>query len=158
MVRSNRQNTAMPTMKKSKVTCELDAQVLLRIVKHAKQNFPNSASGSLLGMESNTDNYVKVSNCFAYRRKEGEDSEKATKEFEDYQYNILQALSEVRIDANAVGWYESTHLGNFLNEGFIESQYTFQKAVPNAICLIYDDFQQRVDGCGFRAFRILYYP
>lgn len=150
--------------KKANMTVVVDAQVFLRIAKHAKQNFPASASGSLLGLDgvraqedSNRpqESGLRVTNCFAFRAKKDEDVQKAVEEdFTEYQYDVLRTLGEVRVDANAVGWYESTHHGNFLNEGFIESQYTFQKHVASAVVLVYDPFQQKIGKCGFQAYRL----
>lgn len=133
-------------MKKANFSVTVDAQVFLRIAKHAKQTFPASAAGSLLGLD--TQREVRVTNCFAYKDKE------ENADFTDFQYEVLRTLGEVRIDANAVGWYESTHHGNFLNETLIESQYQFQKEVPSAVCIIYDPFQQKIGKCGFAAYRL----
>jgi len=84
-------------------------------------------------------------------RKDGEEVDDT---FRKYQEDMLEALGEIRQDANAIGWYESTHHGNFLNEAFIENQYMFQKAVPNAIVLVYDPFAQKTGQFGFKAFRL----
>ncbi|CAD7945845.1 unnamed protein product [Amoebophrya sp. A120] len=135
--------------KSTKLSLKVDAQVFLRIAKHAKQTYPNSASGSLLGLDDGKN--VRVTNCFSYKTKQdGEPSDN----FLEYQYGVLKAIEEVRGDANAVGWYESTHHGIFLTEAFIENQYQFQKEVPSAVVLVYDPAKQKVGTCGFKAYRL----
>lgn len=142
-------------MKKSDFKLEMDAQVFLRIAQHAKQNYPAAASGSLLGLDQ--ENTARVSNCFAFQRKETMEESAPLKEkadFMEYQYGMLRALSEIRVEANAVGWYESTHYGNFLTEAFIENAYLFQKEVPNSVVVVYNPYMQKLGKCGFQAFRL----
>ena len=164
----------------AQLVCQLDCQVALRIAKHAKQNFPHSAQGSLLGLDmpmdttededddSATAARLEVTNCFGYKRKPEEKPDRWNKvrepsaeaeaawqkDFLEFQYNMIEALGKVGEDANAVGWYESTHHGNFLTEAFIEQQYNFQMSAPNSVVVVYDEFQQRVGRCGFKAYRL----
>lgn len=153
------------------LTVCVDAQVLLRIAKHAKQNYPASASGSLLGIDvdSRDEKELRVTNCFGYRTAKGTDTSAliggalaseqniagtSADDFTEYQYQMLSALAETRADANACGWYESTHHGNFMNEALIENQYAFQKEVPNAVVIVYDPFQLKIGKSGFAAYRL----
>ncbi|CAD7967528.1 unnamed protein product [Amoebophrya sp. A25] len=132
---------------------KIDALVFLRIAKHGKQMYPNSASGSLLGLDA--DDALRVTNCFAYKSREGDVvGTKAGEEFLEYQYGMLKAIEEARGDANAVGWYETTHHGNFLSEALIEYQYQFQKEVPSAVVVVYEQSKQKQGKCGFAAYRL----
>lgn len=130
----------------------VDAAVLLRIAKHAKQTFPASAAGSLLGLDARRE--LRITSCFAYKSRRENDTDGGAEDFTEFQYEVLRALGEVRVDANAVGWYESTHHGSFLNDTLIESQYQFQKEVPSAVVIIYDPLQQRIGKNGFHAYRL----
>lgn len=147
-------------MKQSGMRVNVDAQVFLRIAKHAKQNFPEAASGSLLGLDRRNGD-LRVTNCFAFKNKKKDDlvpgssgGDHNSDDFTEYQYQTLATLAEVRVDANVVGWYESTQAGNFLTDSFIENQYHFQREVPAGVVIVYDALQQRIGKCGFRGYRL----
>eukprot|EP00392_Amoebophrya_sp_AT5.2_P010534 g10598.t1 len=162
---SHLQRDAIPRTTSRSV--KIDATVFLRIAKHAKQNFPNAASGSLLGLDEvvaaspsassaradgrqveSSHVGVQVTGAFGYKLK-GSGEASADEAFTEYQLGMLEAIGEVRGDANACGWYESTCSGNFLTEALIENQYQFQKEVPTALVLVYD-----VSKVSFAAFRL----
>jgi len=135
----------------------IDAQVFLRIAKHAKQVFPSGASGTLMGIEE--DRGLQVTSCFGYKRAdpsayaESADVVGAKQSFQ-YEVDMIKLLGDVNLDAQSVGWYMTTHHGNLFNEALVEHQYVFQSQVPTAVCVVYDSFKTQVGGSGFTAYRL----
>lgn len=159
---------------KNNLTVTVDVQVLLRIAKHYKSSAPASVSGSLLGIDIEKPfKELRVTNSFGYKTtKSSLDANNASlvggallsaadlkgnstpDDFTEFQYQVINTMAETRADANACGWYETTHHGNFLTEALIENQYAFQKEVSNAVVIVYDPFQLKVGNIGFKAYRL----
>jgi len=133
----------------------IDAQVFLRIAKHAKQVYPSGASGSLMGL---ADEYaggkVSVSSCFGYARKGASDENLSYKDQMRYELEMINLLKGVNLDTQTVGWYTTTHHGNLFNEAFVENQYAFQSEIPGSVCLVYDKFKTAFGSSGYRAYRL----
>lgn len=49
----------------------------------------------------------------------------------------MRCLREVNVDDNSVGWYQSTNMGNFMNQSLIEHQYEFQQALSKSVLIIH---------------------
>lgn len=135
----------------------IDAQVFLRIAKHAKQVFPSGASGTLMGIEE--DSGLQVTSCFGYKRADpsayGEQADMmGAKQSFQYEVDMIKLLGDVNLDAQSVGWYMTTHHGNLFNEALVEHQYVFQSQVPTAVCVVYDSFKTQVGNSGFTAYRL----
>jgi len=62
----------------------------------------------------------------------------------------------LNFDANTVGWYQSTYLGSFWNQTFIETQYNYQKSLPQAVVIVYDPTTREAQAGGgpLRAYRL----
>ncbi|KAJ3124368.1 Eukaryotic translation initiation factor 3 subunit H [Nowakowskiella sp. JEL0407] len=123
-------------LKSQKITkIELDPLVLLKIIKHCKDSYPNVANGQLLGIDIGSS--LSISNCFPFSSSSDDslDSETASAE---YQLSVLKNLRRLGYDANSVGWYQSTLLGSYWNQSLIETQYNYQKVFPAAVHLVYD--------------------
>ena len=58
----------------------------------------------------------------------------------EYQVDMMKNLRIVNVDHNAVGWYQSALLESFINQSMIESQYSYQKEIPNSVVVVYDPF------------------
>lgn len=50
---------------------------------------------------------------------------------------MMRCLREVNVDDNSVGWYQSTNMGNFMNQSLIEHQYEFQQALSKSVLIIH---------------------
>jgi hypothetical protein len=61
---------------------------------------------------------------------------------------------EVNVDSNTVGWYSSTYLGSFLNEGTIETQFNYQERIKKCVVLIYDPLKTSTGFLSLRAYRL----
>ncbi|KAF3918545.1 hypothetical protein ABW21_db0208726 [Orbilia brochopaga] len=137
----------------------VDALVALRIVKHATGVYPTTVYGSLLGME--VDGVLQITNAFPFpTSSEGDDSSSSAltpknKGVMWYQNEMIKCLREVNIDANNVGWYQSTSLGNFINTNFVENQAHYQSQMnERTVALVYDAMRSAQGGLALRAYRL----
>ena len=71
-----------------------------------------------------------------------------------YQNDMIRHLKEVNVDANNVGWYTSATMGNFVNLGFVENQYHYQKDNDKTVALVYDASKSSQGNLTLRAFRL----
>jgi len=131
---------------------EVDALVILQIMKHCRQQAPHAVTGQLLGLA--VDNALQVTHSFGYVQK-SEDNERGHQDDgEQYQMDMLRRLREVNVDSNTVGWYQTTHLGQFFSDTVIETQYFYQIQIPRSILLVYDPLQSRIGKPAFKALRL----
>jgi translation initiation factor 3 subunit H len=72
-----------------------------------------------------------------------------------YGNEMIKFLREVNVDANNVGWYTSTSMGNFVNLNTIENQFYYQSQ-PNerTVALIYDVSRSSQGTLNLRAYRL----
>lgn len=132
---------------------EVDALVILQIMKHCRQNTPAPVTGQLLGLD--IEDTLQVTHSFGYVQKgAGEDDGRQADDGEQYQIEMLRALREVNVDSNTVGWYQTTHLGQFFNETVIQTQYLYQTQIPRSVLIVYDPLQSAVGKAPFKAFRL----
>eukprot|EP00929_Paragymnodinium_shiwhaense_P052882 TRINITY_DN2647_c0_g2_i1.p1 TRINITY_DN2647_c0_g2~~TRINITY_DN2647_c0_g2_i1.p1 ORF type:complete len:317 (+),score=104.97 TRINITY_DN2647_c0_g2_i1:70-1020(+) len=131
---------------------EIDALVILQIMKHCRQQAPSPVTGQLLGLD--VDDCLQVTHSFGYVQKSGEDGERIQDDGEQYQMDMLRRLREVNVDSNTVGWYQTTHLGQFFSETVIDTQYLYQQQIPHSILLVYDPLQSRIGKPSFKALRL----
>lgn len=129
---------------------EIDALVILQIMKHCRQQAPQPVTGQLLGLD--VDGALQVTHSFGYVQKSEEDRNQD--DGEQYQMDMLRRLREVNVDSNTVGWYQTTHLGSFFSEVVIESQYHYQLQIPRSTLLVYDPLQSRIGKPAFKALRL----
>ncbi|GJC92852.1 eukaryotic translation initiation factor 3 subunit H [Colletotrichum higginsianum] len=132
----------------------VEALVVMKIVKHGSQTFPTTATGSIVGMDS--DGLLEISNTFQFPTVDvaNTDSHSHSNNSNDasalaaaaprqkanivYQNEMIKHLKEVNVDANNVGWYTSAAMGNFVNLSFIENQYHYQKDNERTVALVHD--------------------
>ncbi|KAJ2681318.1 hypothetical protein H4R19_007367, partial [Coemansia spiralis] len=124
---------------------------MLKIAKHARENFPSLVNGQLLGMEIN--GVLEVTNAFAVPSSLGSDEDMT-----DYQVEMMQCLREVNVDSSSVGWYQSTRLGDFMQTPMLDVQASYQAAMPSSnasVMLIHDTARSEQAGnLSLRAFRL----
>jgi len=135
---------------------QLDGLVVLKIIKHCKENLPELVTGQLLGLDVGT--ALEVTNCFPYPSKTGEEEEEAqdsTLGGAEYQIEMMRCLREVNVDNNTVGWYSSTYMGSFINEGSIETQYNYQEKInKKCVMLVYDPLKTSQGILSLKAYRL----
>ncbi|OAQ67918.1 eukaryotic translation initiation factor 3 subunit H [Pochonia chlamydosporia 170] len=144
---------------------QVEALVIMKIAKHCSSTFPTVATGFIVGMDQN--DVLDVTNTFQFPTVEGavtdghqnDTSQIAAaaprqKSNISYQNEMIRHLKEVNVDANNVGWYTSATMGNFVNMGFIENQYHYQKDNDRAVALVYDTSKSSQGNLTLRAFRL----
>ena len=139
----------------------------MKIIKHSTHTFPTTATGSLVGMDIK--DTLQITNCFPfphmdYTATDGHaDSVAANfaasapraKANTAYQNEMIKFLREVNVDANNVGWYTSTSMGNFVNAHTIENQFFYQKEMnERTVALVHDVSRSAQGTLSLRAFRL----
>jgi len=132
---------------------KVDALVILQIMKHCKQNSPQPVTGQLLGLD--VDNVLQVTHSFGSLAKpEGDFLGVPQEDDSAYQLDMQKLLREVNVDANVVGWYQTTHLGQFFSNTVIETQSWYQREIPCSCLLVYDPLQAAIGKPSFKALRL----
>ncbi|KAF9439215.1 hypothetical protein BGZ76_008581 [Entomortierella beljakovae] len=127
---------------------QLDAMVVLKIVKHCRESTPATVTGQLMGLDVN--GVLEVTHSFPMpKNQESEDFEGS-----QYQLQMMRCLREVNVDDNSVGWYQSTNLGNFMNQSLIEHQFEFQQALNKSVLIIHDVARSSMGNLNLRALRL----
>ena len=143
----------------------------MKLVNHAAKTFPTVATGCIVGMESHTQaGLLEVTSCFPFPTIDApvSDDHRDNNNNKDlaaaaprakaniaYQNEMIKFLREVNVDANNVGWYTSTSMGNFVNLNTIENQFFYQKD-PNdrSIALVHDVSRSSQGSLSLRAYRL----
>ncbi|KAF2743146.1 eukaryotic translation initiation factor 3 subunit H [Sporormia fimetaria CBS 119925] len=146
---------------------QVEALVVMKIIKHAQQAFPTIATGSLVGLEDG--GKLEVTNTFSFPTidvpaTDGHQQETAAnlaagapraKANVVYQNEMIKFLREVNVDANNVGWYTSANMGNFVNLNTIENQFFYQKEMnERTVALVHDVSRSSQGSLSLRAFRL----
>jgi len=152
-------------------TVQVEALVVIKIVKHCSTSFPTTATGSLVGMDR--EGVLEVTNTFAFptadvAHQEGNSNSNSHQNDPSslaaaaprakanivYQNDMIRHLKEVNVDANNVGWYTSATMGNFVNSAFIENQYHYQRDNEQTVALVHDVSRSSQGALSLRAFRL----
>ncbi|KAF9208779.1 Eukaryotic translation initiation factor 3 subunit H [Haplosporangium sp. Z 27] len=127
---------------------QLDAMVVLKIVKHCRESAPATVTGQLMGLDVN--GVLEVTHSFPMpKNQESEDFEGS-----QYQLQMMRCLREVNVDDNSVGWYQSTNMGNFMNQSLIDHQFEFQQALNKSVLIIHDVARSSMGNLNLRALRL----
>ncbi len=153
---------------------QVEALVAMRIIKHSTSTFPTSATGCLMGMDITTSSgtQLQITNSFPFPASVPETSTQdqyyqadaaalaaaapRAKSNTAYQNEMIKLMREVNVDAQSVGWYTSTSMGNFVNLNFIENQVHFQKAADErtAVALVFDVSRSVSGSLDLKAYRL----
>lgn len=132
---------------------ELDALVLLKLVRHCKESLPTFVTGQLLGLDIGRT--LEVTSCFPFPSRDDADlAPEDDKDGAEYQVEMMRCLRNVNVDNNTVGWYQSTHLGSHMTESCLEHQFHYQEHIRNCVVLVFDPMQTTVGHLHLRAFRL----
>lgn len=127
---------------------QIDAVVFLQIMKHCRQHAPTLVTGTLLGLD--VDDTLGVTHCFAHSNPSDESNE----EREQHQSDTLKCLRKVNVDSHIVGWYQTTHLGQFFSSQVLNNQNWYQTEIPRSILLTYDALQSSIGKPAFKAWQL----
>ncbi|KAI0160852.1 eukaryotic translation initiation factor 3 subunit 3 [Hypoxylon sp. FL1284] len=147
-------------------TVQVEALVVVKIVRHCSNSFPTTATGSIVGMDK--DGVLEITNTFPFptvdvTNVEGSHQNDASalaaaapraKANIVYQNDMIRHLKEVNVDANNVGWYTSATMGNFVNPSFIENQYHYQRENDRTVALVHDVSRSSQGALSLRAFKL----
>ncbi|KAI0830680.1 hypothetical protein BC628DRAFT_1355112 [Trametes gibbosa] len=132
---------------------QLDAMVVSKIVKHAKEAPGSSAHGLLLGLD--LDGTLEVSNSFPLPHHSNDEDDKSAKSLSRYQAAMLRSLKDVQADDSVIGFYQGMTLGSFFNQTLVETQAIHQERLRHGGIIIVHDISQTARGnASFRAFRL----
>ena len=153
---------------------QIEALVVMRIIKHSTSAFPTPATGCLVGMEisSPAGTQLQITNSFPYPASVP-DQPTPTDSYHQpdpatlaaaapraksnvaYQNEMIKYLREVNVDAQSVGWYISTSMGNFVNQNFVENQFFFQRAADERmVALVFDVSRSSAGSLNLKAYRL----
>lgn len=141
-------------------------KVVMKMIKHCSQAYPTTVTGSLVGMDVN--GILQITNSFPFPTPDLASADGHQETIQNlaaaaprskangaYQNEMIKYLREVNVDANNVGWYTSTSMGNFINSNLIENQFSYQKELnERTVALVYDVSRSTQGSLSLRAFRL----
>ncbi|OMH84470.1 Eukaryotic translation initiation factor 3 subunit H [Zancudomyces culisetae] len=132
-----------------KRTVVIEPMVAFKIIKHAREQYPNTVNGQVVGLEVRGGT-LEVTNCFpvpAQFRNETEET--------NYQLEMMNYLQEVNMESNLIGWYFSTKNGRFMQRSYLDMQVAYQESSTNkAIVLVHDVARTKNGAFSLRAFQL----
>lgn len=148
---------------------QVEALVVMKILKHANAQWPTTASGSIVGMD--VDSILEITSSFPFPTTEVSTSDSHQNDHNSasnsasaaprskantaYQESMIKLLREVNVDANNVGFYTSANMGNFVTLNFIENLYHYQSQTnERVVALVYDVSRSSQGALSLRAFRL----
>ncbi|KAA6410990.1 MAG: eukaryotic translation initiation factor 3 subunit H [Lasallia pustulata] len=148
---------------------QMEALVVMKVIKHCSSAFPTTATGFLVGMDT-INGTLQATNSFPFPTVEipntdGHHDNNAAlslaavapraKTNAAYQSEMIRQLREVNVDANNVGWYTSANMGNFVNLNMIDNQYYYQKELnERTVAIVHDVSRSSQGSLSLRAFRL----
>lgn len=148
------QTPTLPTGPATTHKVQLDASVVLKIIKASADSYPSSAYGQLLGLDE--DDVLSVSHAFPFpaSANDNEGLGIRSKAIQKYQSEVLSHLKDLNYEINTVGYYVSLSLGKIFNNNTIDTLLSYQAANPNAIILVHDLSQSLEKGLSLHAYRL----
>eukprot|EP00616_Rhizochromulina_sp_CCMP1243_P001126 CAMPEP_0118966402 /NCGR_PEP_ID=MMETSP1173-20130426/3875_1 /TAXON_ID=1034831 /ORGANISM="Rhizochromulina marina cf, Strain CCMP1243" /LENGTH=311 /DNA_ID=CAMNT_0006915173 /DNA_START=1 /DNA_END=936 /DNA_ORIENTATION=+ len=134
----------------------IDGLSVLKIVKHCKDDLPNPAAGTLLGLDQK--GVLEVTHSFPIVGPKSAEDEAYGEDYheqdQEYQMEMMLSLREVNVDNNRVGWYQSMFLGTFNNIKLIQNLLSYHESIANSVVILYDPIQTAKGKLTLRAFRL----
>ena len=122
---------------------ELDAHAALKIIKFSRES-KLGLSGALLGVE--TEGRLVITNSYPLPKLSIPQNEYR----EDYEISaeiekqrevgkrLMEYMQMISEDSTTVGWYQSSLMGDYINDVTLQSQYQLQTQYPRCVCLIFE--------------------
>jgi hypothetical protein len=131
------------------MSVEISALATLRILKHCSgTDGSTSVSGCLLGLDNDKGD-VEITNAFVHPARGAADFQPQEKADDsttvaiesvtpaaNFQSDMLKLLKSANMDANIVGWFQSSNLSSFVNEATVDIQFDYQNQNGNAIMIV----------------------
>jgi len=135
---------------------EIDALVILQIMKHCKQHTPSTVTGQLLGLD--VDGVLQVTHSFGVFER-GEENHQEDRDV--FMVDMQKSLRDVNVDSNLVGWYQTTQLGQIFSNTTVDTQrtvldyqYGYQSELRCSIFLVYDPLLAAIGKPSFKALQM----
>ncbi|KAK4540577.1 hypothetical protein LTR36_009107 [Oleoguttula mirabilis] len=153
---------------------QVEALVVMRIIKHSTTSFPTPATGCLVGMDIGSQ--LQITNSFPFPASNPENQQTNSNPADPYHQSDQVALSlaaprakssatyagemikylrEVNVDAQGVGWYMSCSMGNFVSQAFVENQAFYQRGQEEkTVALVFDVSRSSQGSLNLKAYRL----
>lgn len=138
---------------------EIDGLVVLKIIKHCRENLPQLVTGQLLGLDVKTT--LQVTDCVPFPKIDENEDENDSDGDDDsdakgaeYQMEMMRCLREVNVDNNIAGWYSSSYMESYLNKFTIGTQYKYQERIKKSVLITYDPLRTSQGMLALRALRL----
>eukprot|EP01114_Cavostelium_apophysatum_P003311 TRINITY_DN1313_c0_g1_i1.p1 TRINITY_DN1313_c0_g1~~TRINITY_DN1313_c0_g1_i1.p1 ORF type:complete len:366 (-),score=103.06 TRINITY_DN1313_c0_g1_i1:65-1111(-) len=144
---------------------ELDGMVIMKIIKHCRENLPQLVTGQLLGADFSTS--LQVTDCVPFPKIDDEDdgsdgsNEGSSLELDEsdakgteYQLEMMRCLREVNVDNNVAGWYSSSFMESYLSKFTITTQYKYQERIKKSVLITYDPLRTSQGILAIKALRL----
>lgn len=119
-------------------TVEIEASVLLSLIRHTSENYPALYSGSLLGFEDD-EGGLDITHAYPFPYPDQyEGGSLRSKSGAKYQQDILESLRNLGYGIDFQGWFQSTVSGNFVTTQLVESLVQQQLINKNSFMLIHN--------------------
>ncbi|KAJ1980586.1 hypothetical protein H4R34_002399 [Dimargaris verticillata] len=135
-------------MKNPITSVQIEALVVMKIIKHSRESLSGTATGQLLGMD--VDDTLNISSAYPAPPASTESPE----EIAQYHTDMMQCLREVNVDNNTVGCYQSAHFNTIMDAATIDTMYNYQKNLKKAVMLVYDLSRATRGQLSLRAYRL----
>ncbi|KAK7995289.1 Eukaryotic translation initiation factor 3 subunit H [Apiospora arundinis] len=143
-------------------TVQVEALVVMKIVKHCANQFPTAATGSIVGMDQN--NVLEITNTFPFPTADiagldGTHTNDASALAAAAPAGQGQRRLPGRDDPSPEGGQRGRQqrcatMGNFLSSSFIENQFHYQKENDKTIALVHDVSRSVQGALNIRAFKL----
>jgi translation initiation factor 3 subunit H len=114
----------------------------MKLIKHCNEvdlsNPGGIAQGALLGLVADTRLEITHSFPFPSTATQTVDTVDSVDD-EDFQLDVMRRLRMVNVDHLHVGWYQSSHFGNFLSPELLESHFAYQTSIEESVCLVFGE-------------------
>jgi translation initiation factor 3 subunit H len=130
---------------------QLEALVVLKIIKYCREALPALVTGQLLGLD--VEDRLEITNCFPFPSRDAVE-EPGEQEGADYQIEMMRHLRLVNIDHNTAGWYQSTYFGSYISQSTIETQFSYQEAIDKSVLIVYDPVRSDQGYLALKALRL----
>jgi len=133
---------------------QIDAMVVLKIIKHCREHLPGLTTGQLLGLV--VGRTLEVTNCFPVPdvRQDNDETDSDQDAKAEYQIEMMRCLREVNVDNNLVGWYQSAFLGSFFSDQMVKTQISYQLTIKKSVAIVYDPLRTSQGSLSLKAFRL----
>ncbi|KAI0988573.1 hypothetical protein GJ496_010777 [Pomphorhynchus laevis] len=150
-------------------TVEIDAVVIMKIIKHTNDEKEEAAMGSLVGLINN--HTLEVTNCFALPLSQhakpviglsqqqnqqlvSGQSAKFEVDMEQYQSTMISFFREAKLDYMQVGFYQCVTSDNMPSAEYLTAMYDYHSRESADIAVFYDPWKFNNGFIHLKAFRL----